>query len=34
LTARRSELLRWTWERQKPALEALLALNPHRSAPR
>ncbi|WP_169071986.1 nSTAND1 domain-containing NTPase [Candidatus Accumulibacter contiguus] len=33
LTARHSELLRWSWERQKPALEALLALNPHRSAP-
>lgn len=26
---RRSDLLRWTWERQKPAIEALLALNPH-----
>lgn len=30
---RRSELLRWTWERQKPAIEALLALHPHLQAP-
>ncbi len=29
---RRSDLLRWTWERQRPALEALLALQPHLSA--
>jgi hypothetical protein len=27
--SRHSDLLRWTWERQKPALQALLALNPH-----
>lgn len=31
-SARRSDLLRWTWERQKPALEALLALHPHLTA--
>ncbi|MCM8663059.1 SUMF1/EgtB/PvdO family nonheme iron enzyme [Accumulibacter sp.] len=31
---RRSYLLRWKWERQKPALEALLALDPHRTAQR
>ena len=30
---RRSDLLGWTWERQKPTLEALLALAPHRSVP-
>ncbi len=30
---RRSDLLRWTWEREKPALEALLALNPHLQTP-
>ena len=30
---RGSDLLRWTWERQKLALEALLALNPHVQAP-
>ena len=29
---RRSDVLRWTWERQKPALAALLALN-HLDAP-
>ena len=27
--SRHSDLLRWTWERQKPALQALLALSPH-----
>jgi hypothetical protein len=31
--SRHSDLLRWTWERQKPALEALLALNPHLQTP-
>jgi hypothetical protein len=31
-TARHSDLLRWTWERQKPALQALLALSPHLAA--
>jgi formylglycine-generating enzyme required for sulfatase activity len=30
--SRHSDLLRWTWERQKPALQALLALNPQLSA--
>jgi hypothetical protein len=32
-TSRHSDLLRWTWERQQPALQALLALNPQLAVP-